>query len=143
MDPRKPRAFGTLLKTAGLFLTISGVAWLSCLGLSSENWWAIHWAWIITLPPALLTLAGILLCHHLNSGLVVVVALGSTGLRLFWAMVANALLGKWAELTGTEKVILAEWTTGFYLFFLTAEVLILWRVLSVADTQGDSESGSG
>jgi hypothetical protein len=84
----------------------------------------------ITLPPALLSMLAVGAVAKRSPQLGITVILAGCGLRMGWAAVAVAALGKKAELWETTPQALANGTVAFYLLLLAAETALLWGMLN-------------
>jgi hypothetical protein len=86
----------------------------------------------IVLPPALMTMGFTAAVSRRWPQLGITTVLAGTGLRMLWALVLVARLGKNAERYGTTSTALAEWTTGFYLMTLLLETVLLGWLLNAS-----------
>jgi hypothetical protein len=80
----------------------------------------------ITLPPALFSMLAVVAVAKRWPQLGVTVIAAGSALRMGWAVVAVAVLGKKAEVWETTSSALAGGTTAFYLLLLAAECVLLW-----------------
>ncbi len=93
----------------------------------------------ITLPPALFSMLAVGAVAKRWPQLGVTVIAAGSALRMVWAVVAVAVLGKKAELWETTSSALAAGTIAFYLLLLAAETVLLWGWLDGGTARSPGE----
>ena len=136
-----------MIRPLAILLAVSGLGLGGVFSLSgSEHRVPAALGMAIVLPPALFSMLAVLMVAKRWPQLGITVIVAGTLLRLGWAMVAVAALGKSAELRETTPSALAGWTTAFYLLLLATETALLWGNLNGGEAgrrTGSDNDGPG
>ncbi len=97
-------------------------------------------AMLLCLVPGVLTLLWVGWSGGKNPQMLVLVALGSTSVRLFGVALAGLLLVNMVPLFGEQEVFLI-WLLVFYLFTLALEMVLLLKAARRPGQVGQSASG--
>ena len=124
-------------------LVAHSVAGVIAAGIS--YWWVgpqgfapPGFALAILIPPTLLTTALTWMMGREAPEFQVVAALVSSGLRMFWAIMAVFGLGDLMKELGSNSQEFGQWMTGFYIMGLVIQVGFL--VLQKSGSQGATET---
>ncbi len=120
------------LKLSKLFwpLAVQSLAGVVAAGVvfwwvGSERFIPAGLALAILIPPTLLTTAMTWLMGRQNAEFQVLTAMVSSGLRMFWAVIAVFGLGDVIKILGSNSQEFGQWVSGFYIMGLDIQVSFL------------------